>query len=221
MHDNTSGSTAIYNGAANNGVYGDDGDINAQPGGRVPSASSRGGGSGGSLRNGGGIDWSGVKSPALSIASSRNRGSDDGSSAMSLAAQQQAALTGLSMGVGRFNLGLGSPGLGGMPNGLNMAQLVKLNGMNGMNPFNMNVGMANFSAMGISPEAQLLAAQIAAAGVWTAGPRWYRRYGRIRGTAGGMGRYRWWRYWGAADRDGPDAIRRQRQERLIVIHHRK
>ena len=144
MHDNTSGSTAIYNGAANDSVYGDDGDLNAQPGGRVPSASSRGGGSGGSLRNGGGSNWSGVKSPALSIASSRNRGSDDGSSAMATAAQQH---TGLSMGVGGFYLGLGSPGLGGMSNGLNVAQLAQLNGMNA---FNMNMhGLANLNATGI------------------------------------------------------------------------
>ena len=60
---------------------------------------------------------------------------------------------------------VGSPGLGGMPNGLSMAQLAQLNGMSGMNPFSMNMlGIANLSAMGISPEAQLLAAQIAAAG---------------------------------------------------------
>ena len=79
--------------------------------------------------------------------------------AMAAAAQQQAALAGLGMGVGGFNLDLGSPGLGGMPNGLSMAQLAQLSGMNGMNPFNMNMlGMANLSAMGISPEAQLLAA---------------------------------------------------------------
>ena len=78
------------------------------------------------------------------------------------AAHQQAALAGL--GMGGFNLGLTSPTLG-MPNGLNMAQLAQLNGINGMNPFNMNMlGMANLSAMGISPEAQLLAAQIAATG---------------------------------------------------------
>jgi hypothetical protein len=56
-----------------------------------------------------------------------------------------------------------------MSNGLNMAQLAQLNGMTGMNmgtnPFSMDkLGMANLSAMGISPEAQLLAAQIAAAG---------------------------------------------------------
>ena len=72
------------------------------------------------------------------------------------------ALAGLGMRVGGFNLRLGSPGLGGMPNGLNIVQLAQLNGMNA---FNMNMlGMANLSAIGISPEAQLLAAQIAAAG---------------------------------------------------------
>src|SRR6266702_2996465 len=68
------------------------------------------------------------------------------------------------MGVGGFNLGLGSPRLAGMPNELSMAQLARLNGMN---PFgvNMNIpGMATLSGMGITPEAQLLAAQIAAAG---------------------------------------------------------
>ncbi|KAN0130682.1 hypothetical protein V8E53_011575 [Lactarius tabidus] len=68
----------------------------------------------------------------------------------------KAALAGLGMGVCGFNLG--PPGLG-MPSGLYMAQLAQLNGMNmGMNPFNMSV-------MGISPLAQLLAVQIAAAGV--------------------------------------------------------
>jgi hypothetical protein len=107
------------------------------------------------------------KVPHSQILSCHFGGSNDGSSAMA-AAPQQVALTGLKMSVGGFNLGLGSPGLG-TPNGLNMAQLAQLNGMTGMNggmnPFNMNMlGMANLSAMGISPEAQLLAAQIAAAG---------------------------------------------------------
>jgi hypothetical protein len=172
VHDNSGSSTAVNNGVTNNGIYGDDGDLIAgqhAPGaGRVPSASSRAGG--GSLRNGGGggSNWSGgAQSPALSNTSGRFGGSDDGSSAMA-AAHQQAALANLGMGVGGFNLGLTSPGLG-MPNGLNMAQLAQLNGMTGMNggmnPFNMNMlNMANLSAMGISPEAQLLAAQIAAAG---------------------------------------------------------
>ncbi|KAH9010361.1 hypothetical protein EDB83DRAFT_2322456 [Lactarius deliciosus] len=112
----------------------------------VQSGSSRG------LRNGGGGTWSGGQSPALSNSSGRFGGSDDGSNAMAAAHQQQ------------FNLGLGSPGLTGMPNGLYMAQLAQLNGMNGMNPFNMNMNMLNLAAMGVSPEAQLLAAQIAAAG---------------------------------------------------------
>ena len=162
MHDNTSGGpTAVNNGVTNNG---DDGDLISGH-----RTSSRGG-SGGSLRNGGGggggggSNWSGAQSPALSNTSGRFGSSDDGSNAMAAAAQQQAALTGLGMGVGGFNLGLGSPGLGGVPNGLSMAQLAQLNVMNGMNPFNMMLGMANLSAMCISPEAQLLAAQIAAAG---------------------------------------------------------
>ncbi|KAH9171641.1 hypothetical protein EDB89DRAFT_1080088 [Lactarius sanguifluus] len=160
IHDGSSGSN---NGVTNNGVYGDDGDLiqgHHAPGvGRVQSSSSRG------LRNGGGGTWSGGQSPALSNSSGRFGGSDDGSNAMAAAhQQQQAALAGLGMGVGGFNLGLGSPGLTGMPNGLNMAQLAQLNGMNGMNPFNMNMNMLNLAAMGVSPEAQLLAAQIAAAG---------------------------------------------------------
>ena len=71
------------------------------------------------------------------------------------------------MGINGFNLRLGSPTLAGMPNGLSMAQLVQLNGMNGMNSFGFDMNMlgtANLSAMGITPEAQLLAAQIATAG---------------------------------------------------------
>ena len=83
---------------------------------------------------------------------------------------QQATLASLRMhiggvgSVGDFNLGLGSPGLGTIPGGLNMSQLAQLDAA-GMNPFNTNMlGMANLSAIGISPEAQLLAAQIAAAG---------------------------------------------------------
>ncbi|KAI9436714.1 hypothetical protein H4582DRAFT_2058629 [Lactarius indigo] len=79
------------------------------------------------------------------------------------AAHQQAALASLGMGVGGFNLGLTSPRLAGMPNGLNMAQLVQLNGVNRMTPFNMNMNMPNLATMGVSPEAQLLAVQISAA----------------------------------------------------------
>ncbi|KAH8987215.1 hypothetical protein EDB86DRAFT_3105112 [Lactarius hatsudake] len=140
MHDSSSRSN---NGVTNNGVYGDDGDLiqghHARGVGRVQSSSSRG------LRNGGGGTWSGGQSPALSNSSGRFGGSDDGSNAMTVA-HQQAALAGLGMSVGGFNLGLGSPGLTGMPNGLNMAQLAQLNGMNGMNLFNMNMNMLNLAA---------------------------------------------------------------------------
>ena len=45
-----------------------------------------------------------------------------------------------------------------------MAQLAQMSS-NRLNPINMNIpGMVNLSAMGISPEAQLLAAQIATTG---------------------------------------------------------
>ena len=164
MHEGSSSSASVVDDVTNYGVYGDAGDlisIQHAPGvGRVPNTSSRSGG-GGSLHNGGGNSWSGSQSPALSNNSGRFGGSGDGSRAMAVA-PQKAALAGL--GMGGFNLRLTSPTLG-MPNGLNTAQLPQLNGMNGMNPFNMNMlGMANLSAMGISPEAQLLAAQIAAAG---------------------------------------------------------
>ncbi|KAI9450238.1 hypothetical protein BJY52DRAFT_1428160 [Lactarius psammicola] len=149
VRDSSSGSTAVNNGMPNNGVYGGDGDLISSQGhhalgvGRVQSNSLRG------LRNGGGGTWSGA--------------SNDGSNTIA-AAHQQAALAGLGMGVGSFNLRLGSPGLAGMPNGLSMAQLAQ---MNGMNPFGVGVnmlGMANLSTMRITPEAQLLAAHIAAAG---------------------------------------------------------
>jgi len=159
--DSSGNTTAVASGSSNNGIYGDDGELiqgQAQQG-RVQGGSSR------SLRNG--SAWSGSQSPALSNTSGRFGGSDDGSNAMAAAAHQQAALAGLGMGVGPFNLGLGSPALTGMPNGLSMAQLAQLNGMNGMNPFGVNMnmlGMANLNAMGLTAEAQLLAAQIAAAG---------------------------------------------------------
>ena len=65
------------------------------------------------------------------------------------------------VGIGGFNVGLGSPGIGmGMPNG------GMLGGMP-VSPFGMNMNMLNM--MGMSPEAQLLAAQMAAAGQFTPG----------------------------------------------------
>src|SRR6266404_4078780 len=158
----TSSPTGVHNGISNHGVYVNDGDLISGQGqhghGSIGRCSTQ------SLRNGG--KWSGAQSPSLSNTSGRFGGSDDGSSALA-AAHQQAALAGLGMGVGGFNLGLTSPALAGMPNGLSMAQLAQLNGMNGMNPFGVNMnmlGMANLNAMGITPEAQLLAAQIAAVG---------------------------------------------------------
>ncbi len=91
--------------------------------------------------------------PALSNTSGCFGGSDDSSNALA-ATQQRAVLTGLRMGVGSFSLGLTSPALASMTDGLGMAQLVLLNGMNGMNPsggVNMNMlGMANLSAMDIT-----------------------------------------------------------------------
>jgi hypothetical protein len=83
-----------------------------------------------------------LRSPALS--SGAGRFNDDGS------------LNSAGVGIGGFNMGLGSPGIGmGLPSG-NM-----LGGMP-VSPFGMNMNMLNM--MGMSPEAQLLAAQMAAAG---------------------------------------------------------
>jgi hypothetical protein len=85
--------------------------------------------------------WSGTRSPALSNTSSNRFGNDDNNS--------NNGMNGLGMQMGGFGMGLGSPTMGmGMPLP--------------MSPFNMNMNM--LSAMGISPEAQLLAAQMAASG---------------------------------------------------------
>ncbi|KAI0049426.1 hypothetical protein FA95DRAFT_1489251 [Auriscalpium vulgare] len=124
-----------------NGVYGDDGE---------PQQAQRRNLNGGNNAFGPG-GWSGARSPALSNVSSGRFASDDGGMA--------------GLGMGGFNLGLGSPGLGmGLPNGAGLG-MAGLAGMGQINPFNMNMNMlnmANLSAMGISPEAQLLAAQMAA-----------------------------------------------------------
>ncbi|KAN0130660.1 hypothetical protein V8E53_011553 [Lactarius tabidus] len=149
MHDNSSSSTAVNNGVTNNYVYSDDSDlISGKPAlativSQVPHVAMAACGMAAAAVT----DWSGAQSPALSNTSGRFGDSDDGSSAMA------AALAG-------FGMSLGIPGLG-MPNGLNMAQLSQ---PNGMNLFDMNMlGMASLSARGISPEAQLLPAQITAA----------------------------------------------------------
>ncbi|KAH9048355.1 hypothetical protein EDB84DRAFT_1673152 [Lactarius hengduanensis] len=59
-------------------------------------------------------------------------GSDDGSNVMA-AAHQHAPLAGIVIGISGFNLGLGSPALAEVPNGLSLAQLVQLDGIDGMN----------------------------------------------------------------------------------------
>jgi hypothetical protein len=109
----------------------------------TPSNQTRG--APGGMRNTG---WSGTRNTAPPNASpNRFGGNDDiigGPNAMNG--------LGMQMGAGGFNMGMGSPGVGmGLPG---------LAGMAPMNPFNMNM----LSAMGISPEAQLLAAQMAASG---------------------------------------------------------
>ncbi|KAH7913969.1 hypothetical protein BJ138DRAFT_1144883 [Hygrophoropsis aurantiaca] len=87
--------------------------------------------------------WNGARSPALPA---QNRfGGDETNSPLS------------GLGMGGFNMqGLGSPGLGmGMPNAGLLA---------GMNPLQMNMLnlQAQMNAMGMTPEAQMLAAQMAA-----------------------------------------------------------
>ncbi|PFH54042.1 hypothetical protein AMATHDRAFT_53832 [Amanita thiersii Skay4041] len=94
----------------------------------------------GGLRNPGG-GWTGTRSPALSnVNTNRFGGNDDGGS---------PNLNGLGMPMGPgYNMGMGSPLLG-----------MGLQGLQPMSPFNMNMLGA------LSPEAQLLAAQLAATGL--------------------------------------------------------
>ncbi|KAF5362851.1 hypothetical protein D9758_007063 [Tetrapyrgos nigripes] len=119
-----------------------------------------GGQQGGGRRNNNNIGgWgAGARSPALSNTSSnRFGGSDDGGMNPLNGLGMQMGVGGFGLGMGNLpNMGMGSPGLGpmGMPN---LAAMNGMNGMNAMSPFNMNM----LSAMGISPEAQLLAAQMA------------------------------------------------------------
>lgn len=110
----------------------------------------------GNMRNGNGhgmahvgqANWSGARSP--SVGSGRFGHEENG-------------LAGL--GMGGFNMGMGSPGIGmGLPSAGIMGQMGQ---MGQLSPFNMNMGMLNMaqlSAMGMTPEQQLLAAQMAATG---------------------------------------------------------
>ncbi|KAJ7465122.1 hypothetical protein FB451DRAFT_1179310 [Mycena latifolia] len=95
--------------------------------------------------------WQGATSPGLSATSSNRFGSDDGSGAGG----------GSNNGRGNNMNGLGMGGFGMGMNGLNSA-----GAMGGMNPFGVNMNML---AMGISPETQLLAAQMAQAQMAAAG----------------------------------------------------
>lgn len=168
---NTQGGDNNNNGSNQNGaVYDDAGNLISQGGG----AGSQGGQgqqqgqqqqgqrrnvSGGNLGPGG---WNNnnnnPRSPALSTHSSGRFGGSDTDPMGGMAG-------GLPPGFGAM-AGLASPALAGM-NGMNPNQLLAaagMFGMNGLNGMNMNMlNMANLSAMGISPEAQILAAQMAAA----------------------------------------------------------
>ncbi|KAJ6584497.1 hypothetical protein B0H19DRAFT_1105277 [Mycena capillaripes] len=97
-------------------------------------------------------NWRGATSPGLSATSSNRFGSDDGSGVGG----------GSNNGRGGNNNNM-NPGLGGMGGGFGMG--MGMNGaggmgVGGMNPFGVNMNML---AMGISPETQLLAAQMAQA----------------------------------------------------------
>lgn len=104
-----------------------------------------------------GAGWSGVgaRSPALSNTSSNNNNNNNNRLDENGLANAMAGLNGLGMQMGGFGMGMGmgSPALGGMgmPNHLGMSPIA---------PFNMNM----LTAMGIPPETQLLAAQMAANG---------------------------------------------------------
>lgn len=129
------------NGSQNGIVYDNDGNPvnpNQQQQQQQPQRRNGGGGFGGQPGWGGA---QGARSPALSNVSSNRYGSDDGSS--------MGGMNGL--GMNGFNMGMGSPGLG--------------MGMGGLTPMQMGM-LAQMNAMGVgvSPEAQLLAAQMAASG---------------------------------------------------------
>lgn len=146
-----SGNEHGNNNGQSNVMYDDNGNMigqtqNGQARGGAGSRNVSGNGNGnGNNGFGGPGGWSGARSPALSNASSNRFGGDDNANGM-------GGMNGLGMpmGVGGFNMGLGSPGMG-MP-------MPGLAGMAPMNPFNMNM------LMGLTPEAQLLAAQMAASG---------------------------------------------------------
>ncbi|KAL0574558.1 Flap-structured DNA-binding and RNA-binding protein [Marasmius crinis-equi] len=156
-------------------------------------------------RNAGGWNNSGpggARSPALSNTSSNrfNNPNEDAAAANLLNMQ----MGNLGLNPSAFN---GMGGMGGMPGMAGMNGMGGMNGMNGMGspglggmggmpnlggmPFNLNL----LNAMGISPEAQILAAQMAAAGGFggAGAPGWL-------GMQGGMGA-------GMAGRRAPSSAR--------------
>lgn len=142
-------------GQNNGGMYDDNGNLIMPGGNNGQHQNQQARSASGGMRNvsggngfGGPGGWSGARSPALSNTSSNRFGNDDGGNLNGMNG------LGMQMGPGGFNMGMGSPGLG-MPMG-------GLAGMGPMSPFNMN--MLSAMGMGLSPEAQLLAAQMAASG---------------------------------------------------------
>ncbi|KAH7926490.1 hypothetical protein BV22DRAFT_1104307 [Leucogyrophana mollusca] len=144
------GNTAINgpepNAPSNSGVYDNDGNLVSQQQQQPAQRRNVSQGNGNNAQFSGGQPqgpWNGARSPALPA---QNRfGGDEANSPLS------------GLGMGGFNMaGLGSPGLGmGMPSAGLLA---------GMNPMQMNMLnlQAQMNAMGMTPEAQILAAQMAA-----------------------------------------------------------
>lgn len=97
----------------------------------------------------GGWGGRGQAPPAMNPMPSHNRFNNN--------ADDANGINGLGMQLGGLHLGMGSPPMSGMPGAAAAAALANMAGP--MSPFNMNM----LSAMALSPEAQLLAAQVAAA----------------------------------------------------------
>jgi len=160
-------------------VYDNDGNLVSQGVNNQQQRRNVTGGSGGLNPNsagpngafGGQQGWNpnGARSPALSNSSGRFGGSDDGSMAVNNGVNGLGIPGGFAMGMGMGSPGLGMPGMPGMGVG----------GMGQMSPFNM------MNMMGMSPEAQLLAAQMAASGFGTNG--WMNMNAMAGGMNGAMG----------------------------------
>jgi len=135
-----------HNNGPSNGMYDDNGNLIGQHQNQQGRGGSRNVSGNSNTGFGGPGGWSGARSPALSNTSSNRFGGNDDNG------NNLTGMNGLGMPMGGMNMALGSPGMG-MP-------MPGLAGMAPMNPFNMNMLMG----MGLTPEAQLLAAQMAASG---------------------------------------------------------